>query len=110
MVTNEQTVNSKPFPKSNWRTVGVKVREEDLGTFNKRLSLYGYETRTIGQRLYCCKVSYTHREKKAFSLVFSWSLIIMDRFRDSHKVVQSLDPQLHHVLVGCLLPGCLRHP
>jgi len=47
MVTNEQTVNSKPFPKNNWRTVGVKVREEDLGTFNKRLSLYGYET--LGQ-------------------------------------------------------------
>lgn len=47
MATNEQTVNSKPFPKSNWRTVGVKVREEDLGTFNKRLSLYGYET--LGQ-------------------------------------------------------------
>ena len=47
MVTNEQTVNSKPFPKNNWRTLGVKVREEDLGTFNKRLSLYGYET--LGQ-------------------------------------------------------------
>jgi hypothetical protein len=47
MVTNEQSVHSQPYPKSNWKTVGAKVREGDLGTFNKRLSLYGYET--LGQ-------------------------------------------------------------
>ncbi len=34
-------------PNSNWKTVGVRVRSQDLPVLNQRLGLYGFET--LGQ-------------------------------------------------------------
>ena len=30
--------------KSEWKTIGVRIKAKDLPLFNRRLSLYGFET------------------------------------------------------------------
>ena len=41
-VKQSETVTSKT--KSEWKTIGVRIKSNDLPLFNRRLSLYGFET------------------------------------------------------------------
>jgi hypothetical protein len=42
LVKQSEIVASKT--KSEWKTIGVRIKSKDLPLFNRRLSLYGFET------------------------------------------------------------------
>ncbi len=42
--TFEKQSEAMTVVKSDWKTVGVRIKTKDLPLFNRRLSLYGFET------------------------------------------------------------------